>query len=89
MTGPVESEDRADVVYHYLENLGPYNLWPLTRRFQSSSIEEVLRLLREFEDCSGYPDCACHVWELGKVVVEAISTAEAELKGLCLSCVRK
>lgn len=85
----VEHGGCATEVYHFLEALHRVSLWPLSKRLQSSPLQEVLKDLRRFTECRGTTDCGCQSEFFDEHLEDAANDVEAELKGLCLTCFKE
>lgn len=83
---PVEDGDSAKEVYHFLEALNKVDLWPLSKKLQSSTLQDVLKSLRRLAECRGTTDCNCQDFDFDIPLEGAAEDVERELKGLCLTC---
>lgn len=86
---PVEEGTNSTDVFHILEALSEVNLWPLSKRLQTSTLRAVLKDLRRFPRCPGNMDCSCDTYEFDNALEMAAKDVERELKGLCLTCFKK
>jgi len=76
-------------VYHFFEALKKFNLWPLSRRLQRSTLQEVLDDLQQFSACRGTKKCRCDNRNFENRIETAAFRVGRELKGLCLTCFKK
>ncbi len=85
----VNEEEYAQDAYRFLKALKRLNLWPLSKRLRSSTLQEILKDLRRFSRLQGPADCKCGYYFSEDIVEDAADDVEIELKGLCLTCFKK
>lgn len=76
-------------IFHFFEALNKFGLWPLSKRLQTSTLQEVLKDIRQFSACRGTDKCNCDEDYFESRIETAAFRIERELKGLCLTCFKK